>query len=1283
MLVIATAIVLTTARSLLPQADRYRSQIETEVSQLIGQPLTIADFELGWHGLGPRLYLKGVEIGAVDGNNALFSFDQAHVDVSLFSSLLSGEVDFGAFTLTGMDLNLIRREDGSLGLEGISLPAVDAPAAANRQAAINWLWRQGHLALEDSVVQFRDMQSGGKVWRFEQVYLHLRNQDRKARLSGSAALPAHLGQTLEFVVELDRLGEHWQAWDADLYLSGTGLRLAALLNQAKLALAAKKGQLTGQVWGQWRKGALVDLRGDISLNDAALVSSFGADAKGRKVARRYDLAHFSSRFVWQGDATRGVLDVDQLRLHSSADVWPGTRAHVEYDRSGEQFTLAGGLSFARLESILPLALLTPLPEKAREALVALQPEGTLSNTFFRFSREPEQVPVFFLQAVFADAGAKAWQRLPGFEGVDGSLNLDGQSGVVDFSTQDAWLDTAGLFRERLPLASVDGRLAWARLDDGIHLDLRHLMLANDDLAAEANGHLFLPGSGASPQISLMAQADYADGAMVHRYLPTRIMPSSTVKWLDSAIVNGFVTDATVLLHGPLKRFPFDHNEGRFEVRANLIDGVLDYATDWPRMEQIEAELMFSGRAMTVTGHRAEMLDSELEDVRVAIADMHAKPVVIEISGRAKGGTEDVVRYLNESPPLHTLFGSFLGDAVASGQSDLTLDLRLPLGHGGETQVKGFTVLDNSAIEFKQMGVDITSISGKVSFSNEGLEATNVAATVMGQPAVVNISNQSNGHRSMVFEATGTTRYPALEERFGSIPVFAYLAGESRWHALLTIPRDRANDAPIDLSIKSDLVGSAVLLPEPLHKRADLPRPFLVEGVLGAQSNRWHFDYDQQRLTGLFESPHQGALAGELHFAGEAPAPVQPGIRIAGKLDYFSEEAWWPILFGDDDAGAGGTADSHEEVGVNRLVVEVNKADLFGLNYEHLSLDAVRKGGIWAARVTSDQLRGKLFIPEDWSLPLKATLDYLFLPLAGSDKSTAEGGKGGGGLSDFDPGILPPIHLTSKEFNYGGQSLGQLKLTTDKRLNGLSIDQLELNSSFARITGSGAWNYVGGQHNSVFNADMEVEDFGRLLKALDFGGMIEGGRGRCSLRLRWAAPLVEMEPMLLNGAVNLDFRDGSILEVDPGAGRIFSLLSPRRLLLDFRDMGEGLAFDRMRGRFDIRSGNAFTQNFVLDGPVAKVEAQGRIGLGAEDYDQALVVTPHVTSSLPLIGAVVQGSLGVGAVVLLAEKLLKPVIDEASKLRYTVTGSWDDPQVQSLDLSEKNDTEGYLPEVLRDD
>ena len=155
---------------------------------------------------------------------------------------------------------------------------------------------------------------------------------------------------------------------------------------------------------------------------------------------------------------------------------------------------------------------------------------------------------------------------------------------------------------------------------------------------------------------------------------------------------------------------------------------------------------------------------------------------------------------------------------------------------------------------------------------------------------------------------------------------------------------------------------------------------------------------------------------------------------------------------------------------------------------------------------------------------------------------------------------------------------------------------------------------------------------------------------------------------LNGNLSLDIRDGQLLDVSPGAGRVFGLLSlralPRRLTLDFSDVfKKGFSFDRINGSFLIESGDAYTTNLYLEGPAARVDISGRAGLAVKDYDQLVTVTPHLTASLPLAGVLVGGPVA-GGILYAIDKLFKPAIDKISKVQYTITGSWDEPEVVKL-------------------
>ena len=69
-------------------------------------------------------------------------------------------------------------------------------------------------------------------------------------------------------------------------------------------------------------------------------------------------------------------------------------------------------------------------------------------------------------------------------------------------------------------------------------------------------------------------------------------------------------------------------------------------------------------------------------------------------------------------------------------------------------------------------------------------------------------------------------------------------------------------------------------------------------------------------------------------------------------------------------------------------------------------------------------------------------------------------------------------------------------------------------------------------------------------------------------------------------MNIDMRDGQLVKVQPGVGRVLGLLSlaqlPRRLTLDFRDFFEkGFAFDRIHGDVRVAAGSARTANLSIE------------------------------------------------------------------------------------------------------
>jgi uncharacterized protein YhdP len=266
------------------------------------------------------------------------------------------------------------------------------------------------------------------------------------------------------------------------------------------------------------------------------------------------------------------------------------------------------------------------------------------------------------------------------------------------------------------------------------------------------------------------------------------------------------------------------------------------------------------------------------------------------------------------------------------------------------------------------------------------------------------------------------------------------------------------------------------------------------------------------------------------------------------------------------------------------------------------------------------------------------------------------GKGVGEI-ETDPRQIPPLRLQAKHFAYAGNDFGALTAATSQRLAGLHLDNLSMTSDTLRITSSGDWAVDKGRQVSSFTITMESDNLQKAFALFGNVGAIENGKGRSDIVARWNGAPGAFAYERLNGNLRLNFKKGRVLGIEPGAGRVFGLLGT----LNFNDLfSKGFTFDRIEGDFSIKDGNAYTDNLAMEGPVAKVAIQGRVGLAAKDYDQRVTVTPRSSTTLPLAGALA-GGLPLGAAVFLFQKLLQPGLDRLTRYQYTVKGSWDNPVI----------------------
>ena len=356
--------------------------------------------------------------------------------------------------------------------------------------------------------------------------------------------------------------------------------------------------------------------------------------------------------------------------------------------------------------------------------------------------------------------------------------------------------------------------------------------------------------------------------------------------------------------------------------------------------------------------------------------------------------------------------------------------------------------------------------------------------------------------------------------------------------------------------------------------------------------------------------------------------------------------------------------------LNRADIQIGRLIYKGLNFESVKVNArAYPSGAWSGNIASTLAKADFnFTPRtSHSHPLlTANFDYLHIP---RPELVDEAIK----VAPKETQSLPSVALTIKDLRYQDFNLGALKLWAENEGSGPStlwnLKQFSLANSDATLSANGSWN-AGQRKNSqtTLEATLDVNDLGELLERFKLAHVINDGSGQVHAKLQWNGAPVDFNTDSLNGTISTTLASGQILQVEPGAGRILSLLSLqtllRRLTFDFRDVvGQGFVFDSISSNDTITDGVLNANSFRLIGPQATILAEGSIDLNKLTQNITVTVLPDISlggASLAL--AVANPILGVGSFI--AQLALQTPLSELLSTEYKITGSIDEPIVTKV-------------------
>ena len=1230
---------------LLPKVEQYRTEFVAAISHSIGLPVKIGTITTDWQGLRPRLSISDVRVYDAGGREALVL--PAVENVVAWSSLIARDLRLHSFVIDGPKLSVRRDAQGELFVAGIRISGDKADGKLT-----DWILSQREIVVRGAEIEWLDESRKAPPLALQALNFRLASDGDEHRFGLSARPPRELGPGLELRAALVGRGVGQPAnWNGRIYAEFGYTDLAGWRAWVDYPLDVRRGEGALRLWATLAGGKISQATADVALSNVS--ARLGKDLPVLEVS--------AVRGRVYGRESAGGYDFGVRNLSLSSPGAPDMKATsfraTWQPASGTTLAQRGAVT-ANLIELAPLAHLAeflPFPADLRTLLAELAPQGNLLDLKFDWTGELPDRANFTARTRFAGLSMNAWRSIPGFAGMSGTVEANELKGVLRLASQKSELDLPKVFAEpRIQLDSLNGEIGWERSaagagagDAGVAVRLANLSFANEDFAGTAYGAYRWTGEGRGA-LDLSAQLSRADGRNTARYLPlSTVMGAGARDWVANAVLAGQATDVRLRLKGDLADFPFvDPAKGLFQVTARVSGGVLDYASGWPRIEEIEADLMFDRDKVEVVGRSGNILGASIANVHVTLPGIFEEHRRLVIDGTAEGPTAAFLDYIRDSPVRRTVNGMTDGMS-AVGRGKLRLKLELMLGEMAKSKVAGEYQFGANAITLDPRLPPIQRSGGRVSFTESSLAIHDVRGQLFGDQVVISGGTRPDGSVTVVAEGRATVE--------GIRPVFDHpwrrrLAGASRYTAAVTV-----KDGRTQLTFDAPLEGVSSTLPAPLSKVAGETLPLRIEVFPGE---------GRDRISIALGPPTGRIAAAEFLRAGQGRdmqvqrsvitlnpvtgeaqrIPERRGMTLRGTLPALDLERWLP-LFAEGGVGAEGI--SYE--------LKVGILDALGKRMRSVSMQGITDSTGWSATMSTAEFAGDVVYRTEGSGRLVARMTRFSVP---EDSPSV---KPGDSLKD-----LPALDIVADNFTHRGRKLGRVEVQARHEGRDWRIEKLAMTNSDSALSGSGLWKQ-GEASRTALDFKLDVSDVGQFLDRFGYPDHVKAGHGRLEGAIAWKGDPLTIDYATLDGNLQMQVEDGQFLEIEPGIGKLVSLMSlqmlPRRIALDFRDVfSKGFQFDRIASDMNIVRGVMAVKEFRMRGPAAEVEMSGQVDLSLETQNLNVKVIPQLGDSASTVVGLLHPIAGIAT--LIAGRLLKNPLGKLFAFEYAISGTWNDPKVEKV-------------------
>ena len=902
-------------------------------------------------------------------------------------------------------------------------------------------------------------------------------------------------------------------------------------------------------------------------------------------------------------------------------------------------------------------------------IAGLHIEGEIQDLELRHNSED-----LVVRAIASNLRTYPYNAIPGVS--IPQLSILGRNGdflITPLSTNMS-VEFPNWFEESRSFSSIDGSMVLGF--DRDHLGVRLVINSASYEGEEISGSLGYSKGQTTIRSTMGIVAEAMEIAVPNFQ---QLVPRTTIDgirlWLEDNIEQGVLRNVAAVYHH-LQLTDDPHGSAVFEARVDLDQVIARFHEEWPRLDDVRAELLLGGGSLDIdleSCHTAGILVNS-GDISVSLDD---GTVLVNFS--ADSPVALLLDYV-QNTPLSEVARVDLGRVVGSGQVDIDSKLQF-LNDSDQPIVDVTLTFDDASLNLDSPSVDITQLTGSILYSTPfQVTSQNLEGSVFGNVGSIQISSESSLDESMLSVQ--------LESRFTPREVVPYVgewiadvaAGESDFRLNLEFAANESKTSTIE--IESSLYGLALDLPDPIGKQADTTRPTRVR-VEFEDVPRVHF------WSGAFSSVFILRADGGLHGSvglNVPPAhygPENDGLLISGYLDSFKFDSF---------SGENGLS---LPALVNFQEFAVNRVELQELVFSDVLVNGIYSESEIDLTVRSNELEGRASKSEQE--PILVELNRIQLEEQESRTS-----------DPFTPEMLdwiPTMNVKVDEIVLIDQeqqsSFGSWNMFIDVHENELRVSELSGSVKGLQIDGgeSGGITWNTAENTTRFLGVVQASELQDVLPKWDYDPNVESEALNLEVDLTWPGSPLMFELYDTTGRLKGDLEEGRFLDVNAGGGalRIAGLLNfavvLQRLRLDFKDVfREGTSFNRIL--FDAQTDKGILR---IDEPLhikttgSDILLAGTMDLNADTLALEVVVTLPLSSSLPWWVGIATASPVALISALVGKKIFEGQLDRMASMKYRITGSLDDPVIQfvglfrdSLDaVNEENPSDGEVLEGNEND